>query len=400
MSDAIETGLQAAVADLLAACPPQTTDPKVFWAEQYDRGLAWVDFPEGLGGLGLSPRYQRVVDDALYAAGAPSNLIVNFMGVRMGARTLMAFGTEEQKRRHLRPLFSCREIWCQMFSEPGAGSDLAALSTRAVLDGDDWVVNGQKVWTTQAHVARWGLMLARTNPELPKHKGLTYFVADMKAPGVEVRPLRQITGEAEFNEVYFTDVRLPDTQRLGAVGDGWRVALTTLMAERSGLGEMAKEPRGAGLIRHAVRVFRDRGGGPVERDHLARLWVSSEIVRLTGIRALSMLERGTPGAEGAILKTMVSELNQEVYDLCLDLLGPRGMAISNYDFVIPELMGESALGSDETIDLAKAFLTTRGSTIGGGTTEIAKNVLGERVLGLPAEPRTDKDLPWSQVPRS
>ena len=359
-----------------------------------------MDFPEGLGGLGLSPRHQRVVDDALFAAGAPSNLIVNFMGVRMGARTLMAFGTEEQKRRHLRPLFACEEIWCQMFSEPGAGSDLAALSTRAVPDGDEWVVNGQKVWTTQAHIARWGLMLARTNPELPKHKGLTYFIADMKAPGVEVRPLRQITGEAEFNEVYFTDVRFPDSQRIGGVGDGWRVALTTLMAERSGLGELAKEPRGAGLIRHAVRVFRERGGGAVERDRVAGLWVTAEVVRLTGIRALSMLERGTPGAEGAILKTMVSETNQRVYDLCLDLLGPRGMAISNYDFVVPDLMGESALGSDESIDLAKAFLAVRGSTIGGGTTEIAKNVMGERVLGLPPEPRTDKDLPWSQVPRS
>jgi len=401
MSDPTESRLREEVAALLAARPPQSTDPKQFWAAQFDHGLAWVDFPQGLGGLGMSPRYQRVVDDALFAAGAPSNLLVNFMGVRMGARTLIVFGTEEQQRRYLRPLFSCEEIWCQMFSEPGAGSDLAALSTRAVREGDDWVLNGQKVWTTQAHVARWGLMLARTDPEKPKHKGITYFIADMLAPGVEVRPLRQITGEAEFNEVYFTDVRIPDSQRIGAINDGWRVALTTLMAERSGLGELAKEPRGAGLIRHAVRVSRERDGSdPVARDHLARLWVEAEVVRLTGIRALHMLERGTPGPEGAILKTMVSELNQEVFGLCLDMMGPRGMAISNYDFVVPEGMGEAALGSDETIDLAKAFLTTRGSTIGGGTTEIAKNVMGERVLGLPAEPRTDKDLPWSQVPRS
>lgn len=399
MSDP-ESRLLAAVAGLLAEHPPATADPKDFWAAQYDRGLAWVDFPEGLGGLGLSPRYQRVVDDALFAAGAPSNLLVNFMGVRMGARTLIAFGTPEQQQRFLRPLFACEEIWCQMFSEPGAGSDLAALSTRAVRDGEEWILNGQKVWTTQAHVARWGLMLARTDPEKPKHKGITYFIADMHAPGVEVRPLRQITGEAEFNEVYFTDVRLPDSQRIGAVNDGWRVALTTLMAERSGLGELAKEPRGEGLIRHAVRVARQCGADAVARDELARLWVRAEVVRLTGVRALHMLERGTPGPEGAILKTMVSELNQGIFGLCLDVLGPRGMAISNYDFVVPELMGEAALGSDETVDLVKAFLTVRGSTIGGGTSEIAKNVMAERVLGLPPEPRTDKDLPWSKVPRS
>ena len=394
-----EQRVAALVDGLLAAHPPATTDAREFWAAQFDQGLAWIQFPEGHGGLGLDPALQRIVDERLHAAGAPSNLLHNFMGVGMAAPTLVAFGSDEQRRRYLRPLFSCEEIWCQMFSEPGAGSDLAALSMKATREGDEWVVTGQKVWTTQAHVARWGLLLARSDPNLPKHRGLTYLIADMKAPGVEVRPLRQMTSEAEFNEVYFDDVRIPDSQRIGEVNDGWRVAIGTLMNERTALGAFAKEPRGTGLIRHALRVWSGLPRhDPVLRERLLRIWIDAEVNRLTTLRAQALRERGTPGPEGSILKLTVSTFNQHVFDLCLDLLGPEGMLIGDYEMVIPELMSESTLGDDA--DLVKAFLETRGSTIGGGTSEITRNILGERVLGLPAEPRVDKDLPWLQVPRS
>ena len=388
------------VDDLLREHPPGAVDPSVFWGAQFDRGLAWIHFPVGHGGLGLDPRLQEVVDERLRAAGAPSNLYVNMMGVGMAAPTLVAYATEQQLERHLRPAFACEEIWCQMFSEPGAGSDLAALSTRAVRDGDEWVVNGQKVWTTQAHVAKWGLLLTRTDTEAPKHKGLTYFFIDMEAPGVEVRPLRQLTGDAEFNEVYFTDLRVPDAQRLGAEGDGWRVALTTLMNERVTVGAMGKEARGEGDIRFAVDVWRGRGlDDPVQRDQLARLWIEAEVLRLTNLRSQAKRDAGEPGPEGAILKLMVGTFQQRLFTFILHLLGPEGMLISDYVMRRPVTQAE-AFTADGTPDLQKAFLSVRGTTIGGGTTEIGRNILGERVLGLPAEPRVDKDLPWSQVPRS
>ena len=391
----------ALVEDLLREHPPATTEASAFWGAQYDRGLAWVHFPEGKGGLGLDPRLQEVVDEHLRAAGAPSNLYVNMMGVGMAGPTLVAYGTDAQLERHLRPAFACEEIWCQMFSEPGAGSDLAALGTRAVRDGDEWVVNGQKVWTTQAHVAKWGLLLTRTDPEAPKHKGLTYFFIDMESPGVEVRPLRQLTGDAEFNEVYFTDLRIPDAQRLGGVGDGWRVALTTLMNERVTVGAMGKEARGQGDIHFAVDVWRERGlTDPVQRDQLARLWIEGEVLRLTNLRAQARRDQaGDPGPEGAILKLMVGTFQQRLFAFVLHLLGPDGMLISDYEMRRPTTQAE-AFTSGGRPDLPKAFLAVRGTTIGGGTTEVGRNILGERVLGLPAEPRTDKDVPWSQVPRS
>jgi alkylation response protein AidB-like acyl-CoA dehydrogenase len=386
---------------LVAERDPAATDPHQFWGAQYDLGLAWVHFPEGLGGLGLDPKLQAVVDDRLQRAEAPSNRDVNFMGIGMAAPTIIEFGSDDHRQRFLRPAFTCDEIWCQMFSEPGAGSDLAALSTRAERDGDEWVVNGQKVWTTQAHVARWGLLLTRTDPDARKHEGLTYFIVDMHAPGVEVRPLRQMTGDAEFNEVYFTDVRVPDERRLGPVGAGWRVALTTLMNERVALGGLAKEQRGQGLIRHAVRVGAARARQDrIARDRLARLWIEAEVIRLTTLRAQSLRQQGTPGPEGAILKLAVSEFQRRVFEGCVDLAGAAGMLISDYEFRRPEVMGAGALGDGDDIDVVKAFLLCRGSTIGGGTTEIGRNILGERVLGLPGEPRVDKDLPWSKVPRS
>ncbi len=253
--DADEAEVLALCHQLLEELPPKETDRTSFLGRQFDLGLAWVHFPEGHGGLGRSPKLQKLINETLLGAGAPHPYAGNPIGYGMGAPTVVTHGSEDQKRRYLKPLFTGEEVWCQLFSEPGAGSDLAAVRTMArrsgegwiLRDGDEWVVNGQKVWTTLAHLARWGMLIARTDPEQPKHKGMTYFVVDMHAPGVEVRPLYQITGEAEFNEVYFTDVRIPDAERLGEVGEGWRVSLTTLMNERVAIGGQVA-PRGGGLV--------------------------------------------------------------------------------------------------------------------------------------------------------
>jgi len=384
------------VARMLAQHPPATTDPTTFLGAQFDLGLAWVHFPEGRGGLGVNPKLQSLVSEATTTAGAPIPYWRNPIGYGMGAPTVMAHGTDAQRQRYLRPLFTGEEIWCQLFSEPGAGSDVAGLSTRAERDGDEWVVNGQKVWTTLAHLARWGMIVARSDPDQPKHKGLTYFVVDMHAPGVEVRPLRQLTGEAEFNEVYFTDVRIPDAERLGEVGEGWRVSLTTLMHERVSIGG-AVIPRGAGPIADAVRLYRERaatrGHDPVQRDRLLALWSRSEVLRLTNVRAGVARRRGVPGPEGSIGKVAFAELNKDISSFCIDLLGPAGMLYGDYTMTRPSSAGFST-------DVRKAFLRARANSIEGGTTEVMKNILGERVLGLPGDVRADKDRPWKDVPRS
>ena len=377
---------------LLSAHDP-AGDPRRFLGAQFDLGLAWVHFPEGEGGLGLSPKLQRIIDDELRDAGAPAAARFNIIGHGMGAPTLVTHGTEEQRERYLRPLFTGEEVWCQLFSEPGAGSDVASLATRAVRDGDEWVVNGQKVWTTVAHLSRWGMLVVRTDPEIPKHQGMTYFILDMEAPGVEVRPLRQITGEAEFNEVYMTDVRIPDCNRLGAVGDGWRVALTTLMNERVAIGAGVL-PRNSGAIGEALRVWSEHAGGPVARDELMRLWAEAEVTRFTNMRAQQNRSLGTPGPEGSVSKIVYADLNQRILDFCMDLIGPEGLLYDTYEMVVPD---EVTLGVGR--DLRRAFLRARANSIEGGTSEIMRNILGERVLGLPGEPRVDKDLPWSEVPR-
>src|ERR1700746_3694435 len=243
--------------DLLSSFPPDKTDSKVSLGEQFDRGLAWVHFPEGDGRPEAPPKLQKIIQERISAAGGPNPYYRNPIGYGMCGPTVVVWGSEEQKTRYLRPLFTGEEIWCQLFSEPGAGSDVAGLSTRAERDGEEWQLNGQKVWTTLAHVSSFGLLIARTNPDAPKHKGMTYFVVDMKAPGVEVRPLVQITGEAEFNEVYFTDVRIPDAARLGAEGDGGRRAVTTLMNERASMGG-AVGRRGGGPVAEAMRIWKER----------------------------------------------------------------------------------------------------------------------------------------------
>jgi alkylation response protein AidB-like acyl-CoA dehydrogenase len=380
---------------LLAEHPPATTDPATFWGAQFDRGLAWVWFPEGQGGLGASPGLQDLVKQVLDDAGAPDNFPFNGIGIGMAGPVLQAFGSDDHRRQLLRRLWTCEDVWCQLFSEPGAGSDVAALGTSAVRDGDEWVVNGQKVWTTLAHMARWGLLLARTDPQAPKHKGLTYFVVDMHAPGVDVRPLRQLTGDAEFNEVYFTDARIPDRDRLGEVGDGWRVAIATLMNERNAISALGATPRGAGPIGTAVQLWQASGDrDEATRDRVASLWVESEVVRLTAVRAQQSAQAGIPGPEQSTGKLAATENLGRVHDLCVDLLGFEGLLVGDYEMTRPRSINE--VGDD----VVKGFLRSRANTIEGGTSEIMRNILGERVLGLPGDVRVDKDLPWSQVPRS
>lgn len=379
---------------LLTDYPPETTKPQEFWGAQFDAGLAWVHFPVGRGGLGASPKLQERIDMLLREANAPMNFGINPIGVGMAAPTVATHGSDELIDRTLRKNFTTEEVWCQLFSEPGAGSDLAALATSAVRDGDEWILNGQKVWTTLAHMATWGLVVARTDPEAPKHKGMTYFVIDMHAPGVEVRPLRQITGDAEFNEIFMTDVRIPDAHRLGEVGNGWAVSMTTLMNERASIGG-AVAPRGSGVISEAVRIWKEKGHtGAAKREKLMQLWCAAEVARLTNIRAAAGRTGGNPGPEQSIGKLAFAENNKKIYEFCLDLMGADGMLVDNYEMRRPT----SALeGGDVTV---KRFLRSRANSIEGGTSEIMRNILGERVLGLPGEPRVDKDLPWSKVPRS
>jgi alkylation response protein AidB-like acyl-CoA dehydrogenase len=378
--------------ELVASHPPADTDATTFLGAQFDAGLAWVHFPEGYGGSGVEPGLQKVVNERLLAAGAPLAWGRNPIGHGMGAPTVVTHGSDAQKQRYLRPLFTGEEIWCQMFSEPGAGSDVASLATTAVRDGDEWIVNGQKVWTTLAHLARWGMLIARTDPDAPKHKGMTYFVVDMHAPGVDVRPLRQMTGDAEFNEVFFSDVRIPDAERLSEPGDGWRVALTTLMNERVAIGGAIPQ-RGSGLIREAIKVW-SKGDqhDAVRRDQLVKLWIEAEVLRLTNIRAAQLRSAGTPGPEGSVGKALGAEHNKRLMSLTVDLMGAEGMLYSTYEMKRPE----GALHWDCP---QKAFLRMRANSIEGGTTEVMKNILGERVLGLPGDVRVDKDLPWKDVPR-
>jgi alkylation response protein AidB-like acyl-CoA dehydrogenase len=383
---------------LLAELDPRTTDPVELRGRQYDLGLAWVHFPEGFGGLGLKPVLQRDIDRRLYGAGARGPGARHFFGLTMAGPTIVTNGSDEVRDRLLRRTFTGEDAWCQLFSEPGAGSDLAGLATRAVRDGDEWVVNGQKVWNTLAHVADRGMLIARTDPEAPKHKGLTYFALDMHAPGVEVRPLRQMTGEAEFNEVYMADVRVPDADRIGDVGEGWRVSMTTLANERTTIGGGGGvPPRGSGAIAEAVRIWKDEAAdrSPARRDRLVQLWIEAETLRLTNIRAGQNRKAGNPGPEGSIAKLKFAEVNMAIYELCVDLLGAEGMVGFDYEMHRGEGLGLTGPAGTSR----RMFLRARANSIEGGTSEIQRNIMGERVLGLPGEPRVDKDLPWSQVPR-
>ena len=297
-AEATPDAIRERVRAFLAEHDPAEMAKQDFLNARFDAGLAWVHYPEGLGGLGVSRTLQSVVDAEFAAAGAPgNNAELNAIGLGMAAPTILAYGNDEQQKRWLRRLWTGEEIWCQLFSEPGAGSDLASLATRAVrVEGDaevggGWIANGQKVWTSLAQHAQRGLLVARTDPDVPKHQGLTYFAVDMTGPGVEVRPLRQLTGEAEFNEIFLTDVRIPDADRIGQVGEGWKVANATLMSERVSIGASRAAPRESGMIESAARTWRSRPElrTPGLHDRMLRLWTDAEVARLAGERLRQQL---------------------------------------------------------------------------------------------------------------
>jgi alkylation response protein AidB-like acyl-CoA dehydrogenase len=391
-----EAELRDRVREFLRQHDPASTPRGDFLNARFGAGLAVVHYPVGHGGLGLRRSLQAVAEEEFAEAGAPAlDPFRNVIGLGMAAPTIIAFGTDEQKTRWLRPLWLAEEIWCQLFSEPGAGSDLAGLGTRAVKDGDHWVVTGQKVWTSLAHQARWGLLLARTDPDVPKHAGLTYFGCDMAAPGVEVRPLRQLTGEAEFNEVFLTEVRIPDSDRIGEVGAGWRVAQTTLMNERVSIGNMRSAPREEGAIGFAAAAWRQHPElrTPELHQRLLRLWAEAEVARLAGERLRQQIAAGEPGPEGSAAKLTYARLNQEISGFEVEFAGADGLRYDDWS------MRRSERSSNYTRGPGFRYLRSRGNSIEGGTSEILRNIIAERVLGLPAEPRADKDVPWKDVPR-
>jgi alkylation response protein AidB-like acyl-CoA dehydrogenase len=370
---------------LLAEHDPKAESPEEFLGAQFDYGLAFVHFPEGHGGLGVAPKLQAVVNRRVVGAGAPIAAMRNAIGFGMGAPTIVTHGTEEQKQRYLRPLFTGEEMWCQLFSEPGAGSDVAGLSTRAERDGDEWIVNGQKVWNSFAHVADWGILLARTNWDVPKHRGITYFMVDMKTPGIEARPLRQATGVAHFNETFLTDVHIPHDNVLGEVNGGWAVAQTTLMNERALIGG-----GGAGIgFRDYIELARHFGAtdDPVVRQRLAATYTQFQIMRWLGERARAAARAGkVPGAESSVMKLAISEEVARRADLTMAIEGAYGMLYKTdaYDDGFWQ----------------QQFLGQWGIRIGGGTEQVQRNILGERVLGLPPEARPDKTEAFRDVAKN
>jgi alkylation response protein AidB-like acyl-CoA dehydrogenase len=332
-------------------------------------GLLW---PRQYGGRGVPPTQQAILNAELARARAPQP--INRVGINNTGPTLIAHGTEEQKRRLLPPILSAEEIWCQLFSEPGAGSDLAALRTRADADGDDFVVTGQKVWTSYAQWAKWGILLARTDPQAPKHRGITYFILDMESAGITIRPLRQITGSTEFSEVFLEAVHIPRANVVGAVNGGWEIAMTTLAHER-GTGFAFKEQVLQRIaVEELVRLARARGraADPVVRQEIARGWIDVEVMRLLNCRTLTRLERGQePGPESSLVKLFWASLTQRLHQLALGIEGPYAQLVA---------------GSARAVDDGRwqqAFLWSRVGAIAGGTSEVQANIIAQRVLGLP-----------------
>ena len=393
--------VDAAVGRLLDEHPPGSTEPIRFLRAQFDAGLAYVWFPVGYGGLDQPIALQSRVDRRLARAGAPpSGRLTNAIAAGQGAATILAYGSEEQKRRYLRPLFTAEMMGCQLYSEPGSGSDLASLATRAALDGGEWVVNGQKVWTSGARGADMAILLARTDPDAPKHAGLTQFVLDMHAPGVEVRPLRQMTGGAEFSEVFLTDVRIPDSERLGPVNEGWKVSQHTLVFERYNMPEVPG--RGQGAVGAVVQAWQERADrtSPAAlalRDELMRHWVEAEVVRLLQLRAGVLRTQGSSGPEGSLGKLAVSRAGRRLAEWAPALLGPAGAVLE--DGYAPQ-EGSSGVGRRGRRSLAMECVGSPSTAIAGGTDQIQRNIIGDRVLGLPREPAVDRGVPWSETLRN
>jgi alkylation response protein AidB-like acyl-CoA dehydrogenase len=345
-------------------------------------------WPKEYGGLSGEPWMVRVIRSELVRYRLPT-VSVNLLGVGLAGPTIIEHGTEAQKERYLKKILSGEEIWCQLFSEPGSGSDLASLSTRAVRDGDEWIVNGQKVWTSIAQLSSFGMLLTRSDPEVPKHEGLTYFILDMRSPGVEVRPLRQLTGSSEFNEVFLSDVRILDSNRVGDVGDGWRCARTTLMNERVALSGISIDPisLGGGTRRDPwqalLETVPDRSD-PVVRQKLVELYIDNEVKEMTAFRASMARQRGSqPGPEGSVNKVFNAELNQRRTDFALSARGLAGIAW------LP--------GDKEAEGRQYSFLRARANTIEGGTSEVLRNQVAERILGLPRDVEVDKGVSWTEA---
>ena len=340
-----------------------------------DAGFLGLTWPKEYGGRGLSYMEELIFNEEMALAKAPP--ILNLLGIYLAGPTIIAYGTEPQKQRLLPKILSGEEIWCQGYSEPNAGSDLASLQTRAVLDGDHYLVNGQKVWTSLAHIADWIMLLARTDPHAPKHQGITYFLVNRHSPGITVRPLRQLTGDAEFNEIFFEDVRVPAANILGAVNNGWQVGLTTLMYERMALG-FGLQIRLRLALDNLIALARRSGGAavqdPIIRQKLAQLWIDTEAFKYTGYRAMTKLLRGElPGAEGSTGKIFWSETHQRLQALAMEIEGPYAQLTKGSRWAIDDGLWQHM------------FLRSLGNTIEGGTTEIQRNIVGERVLGLPKD---------------
>tara|TARA_R110000868_G_scaffold242393_5_gene497908 strand:+ start:1091 stop:2335 length:1245 start_codon:yes stop_codon:yes gene_type:complete len=354
--------------------------------KKYDAGWACLHWPKDYGGRGATP-IERVIwqqEEGIYAS--LSSLFI--IGHGMCGPTMMAYASEEHKQKYLPPLAAGENIWCQLFSEPAGGSDLAGLRTKAEKDGDDWIINGQKIWTSGAHYSDYGILITRTDPTVPKHKGLTMFFLDMKSPGIEIRPIKQVNGQSGFNEVYFTDVRIPDSQRLGKVGDGWAVSLTTLMNERLSIG--AGMPTGfPELLDFCTRL--ETADGPAIDDRNVRSKLATWAVRTSGLkytafRSISALSKGeTPGPENSIGKLVAGPTMQEIATFALDLQGEAGALLS------PEHAAANAR-------FQAMLLRSPATRVEGGTDEILRNIIAERVLGLPADIRVDKAVPFNQIP--
>ena len=360
---------------------------KVWQKQKYDAGWACLGWAPDFGGRGASAIEEVIWRQEESQYDLPANFFL--IGQGMIGPTLMAWASDEDKARFLPPLASGEEVWCQLFSEPAGGSDLAALRTRAEPDGDSWVINGQKIWTSGAHYSDYGVIVVRTDPTVPKHKGLSYFYVDMKAPGVEIKPIKQLTGDSDFNEVYFTDVRVSDSQRLGEVGQGWQVSLTTLMNERAAIGGGFGQMDVSLAMSVAEEVEID--GRPALEDsavraRIANWYVQEAGLKYTGYRSLTALSRGAlPGPENSIGKLVGAPKMQAMSSYLMDLLGASGA------------IADESLAAKAGI-IQRAYMGAPGLRIAGGTDEIMANIIAERVLGLPQEPRLDKGIPFNEVP--
>lgn len=382
-ADALGAEEYSSRADAVAAA-------KAWQARKYAAGYVGITWPKAVGGQGGTAMQQIIFNQEEGKVGAPTGLYA--IGLGMCIPTVFTHGlSPDIAARYVPPAMEGSEVWCQLFSEPSAGSDLAGIRTRAERDGDDWIINGQKVWTSGAHLSDFGIVVTRTDPSVPKHKGLTMFIIDMKAPGVEVRPIKQMSGGSEFNEVFFTDVRIPDTHRLGGVGEGWKVSLTTLMHERLAVGGKPASAPGVQEMIDLARAIELEEGNALEQSHvrqkIADAYIADRGIALTRMRTISALSSGrTPGPESSISKVVVAKTMQDMGAFATDLADSAGA-----------LTGKDAPDLPHIQRFQGSYIGAAGLRIAGGTDEILRNIIAERVLGLPGDVRPDKDVPFSEA---